>query len=740
MFKPRRLLTALCLAAALAPAALARQAATGPGDQTIRLDLPQKLEVGALVQYVSGQLGFNVVYDAPIGNTSIALELPKEIRRDALLGLLQSVLRANNLVLVDGDQPGFKRIVAVKNLLSVAPPPTSEPVPANAGASSVVTRVFQLQNADPAALDAPVKALLSTPGGNSFSLPEQRLLIVSDFADNVRRIGDFVRIIDTPNRDVTTAFVTVRNAAPAALTEQLQKVLTARLRAQGAGRPEQTGVEVVANPRTGQLALLGPKDRVDAAKEIVASLDVATNEAASPIRFYKLANTTAADLLATIRAIEGEEQQTSGGGPLSPYGVVPGVVGGVQSQLLPGTVLPPGGRAATSTGTTPPPGTRNGVTSGIGGTLTNGIAGNAGSLGTGTGSPLPAATGVYGGVYPGTGYGSAYGGQQPSQSLGFASDRARVAADPNTNTIIVIAEPPVQAEYEQLISRLDRRRPQVLLEASIVTLDTSRGYQFGVDVSYSDTNGDPNVIAFDSFGISRVNPVTGRLAITPQLGFNAAVLSSDVADVVLRALATDSRARVYSAPRVLVNDNAEGRLSSVAESPFTSVNASQTVATTSFAGYARAGTTIRLVPHISEDEYLQLEYEVELSSFTGAANQQTGLPPPRQENSVQSEVTIPDGFTIVVGGLRGTSFSEAVNSVPILGQIPLIKYLFSSRQRNSAETSLYVFIRPTILRDDRFEDLKYLSGGNLKAAGLPGDLPQSEPLLMQTAPAAGGGR
>ena len=726
MLNRRHLLLSLCLAAALAPAAAdARQPATAPADGMVALDLPPNVEIGAFVQYVSGRLGFNVIYDEPIARGRVALETPKQVPREALLGLLQSVLRANNLVLVDGEQPGFKKIVPVKNLVGVAPPPTTGPVPADAPASSVVTHVFELQNADPAALEGPVKALLTTPGGNSFSLPDQRLLIVSDFADNVRRIEQLVRVIDAPGRDVTTLFVTVKNAAPAALTEQLQKVLTARLKAQGASRPEDTGVEVVESPRTGQLALLGPRDRVEAAKEIVAALDVATTESASPIRFYKLANTTAADVLATIRAIEGEEKTNNGGGfAPQPYGVV----GGVASQFLPGTVLPPGGRTNSTAGGTPPPGTRNGVSSGIASNLTNGIGNNTGPSTGGTADPLPNAAGVYGGAYP-TGYGDPFAGGQQQQSLGFASDRARVAADPNTNTLIVIAEPPVQAEYEQLINRLDKRRPQVLLEASIVTLDTSRGFQFGVDIGYGDTNGDPNVIAFDSFGISRVNGTSGRLAVTPGLGFNAAVLSSNVADVVLRALATDSRARVYSAPRVLVNDNAEGRLSSVAESPFTSVNASNTVATTSFAGYARAGTTIRLVPHISEDQYLQLEYEVELSSFTGSAN--NGVPPPRQENSVQSEVTIPDGFTIVVGGLRGTSFSETVNSVPILGRIPLLKYLFSNRQKNSAETSLYVFIRPTILRDDRFEDLKYLSGGNVRAAGLDDDLPQSQPLLMR---------
>ena len=152
--------------------------------------------------------------------------------------------------------------------------------------------------------------------------------------------------------------------------------------------------------------------------------------------------------------------------------------------------------------------------------------------------------------------------------------------------------------------------------------------------------------------MSTPNANTGQLAIVPGLGFNGALLSSDAASVVVRALQQNSRARVTSAPRILVNDNNLGTLSTVSEFPYASVNASQTVATTSFGDYVQAGTTITVTPHISESDYLQLEYSVLLSSFTGAAITQSGttLPPPRQSNSVQSEVTIPDGSTIIVAG------------------------------------------------------------------------------------------
>src|SRR5205823_3689722 len=105
-------------------------------------------------------------------------------------------------------------------------------------------------------------------------------------------------------------------------------------------------------------------------------------------------------------------------------------------------------------------------------------------------------------------------------------------------------------------------------------------------------------------------------------------------------------------------------------------------------------------PHISAGDYLQLDYSIELSSFTGQAS--GDLPPPSQKNAVESTVTIPDGYTIVVGGLSVKNLTAAVNTLPIIGDIPVLGWLFGTRSQTKSDTTLFVFIRPVILRDDRF--------------------------------------
>jgi type II secretory pathway component GspD/PulD (secretin) len=178
----------------------------------------------------------------------------------------------------------------------------------------------------------------------------------------------------------------------------------------------------------------------------------------------------------------------------------------------------------------------------------------------------------------------------------------------------------------------------------------------------------------------------------------------------------------------LVDDNAEGMLESVNEIPYTSVNASQTVATTSFAGFAKAGTSITVTPTISQGKHVNLDYVVTLNSFTGTGS--TGIPPPRQTNEIASRVTVPDGYTIIVGGLTQKNLSNSINGIPYLEKIPILRELSSLSSSSLRDNSLFVFLRPVILEEDKFRDLRQLSRHSANAAGDGHNFPASSPIFM----------
>jgi general secretion pathway protein D len=481
-----------------------------------------------------------------------------------------------------------------------------------------------------------------------------------------------------------------------------------------------------------------------------------TSAKQSPIRFYKIKNVPVQDILDTLNSLQGgfganpfanassetnRNRSTSGigqtglgrGSTRVESGSINSSLTGISNLNSLNGLQNPNGNSANLAANAGLSNLNNPLLAGG-----NALGGNAFA----GGSPL---VGVNGGLFPGGGYGVA-AGQVPSYSVGqpfYPSipyergiqsplGNALVTADIGSNTLIIIAEPPVQQAYEQLIEFLDKRRPQVMIEARIVIIDTSDNYTLGVEVSGGDRVGARKLFAFSSYGLSTVNPASGALTINPGQGFNATLVDPTTADVVVRALTNHRRAKVLSSPKILVDDNATGTLTSVNEVPFTSVNASQTVATTSFAGFAEAGTTITVTPTISEERHVNLDYIVTLNSFTGTGS--AGVPPPRQTNEISSRVTVPDTYTIIVGGLAQKNVADTLRGIPYLENIPLIRELSSLQTSDNNETSLFVFLRPVIVDDDKFRDLIYLSTVDSKRANEGHNFPASEPLLMTSRP------
>jgi general secretion pathway protein D len=252
-------------------------------------------------------------------------------------------------------------------------------------------------------------------------------------------------------------------------------------------------------------------------------------------------------------------------------------------------------------------------------------------------------------------------------------------------------------------------------------VDTTDNFSLGVELSSLKFCGENTSLVFSSFGLSTLDTKTGVPAINPGVGFNGVLLAPDAVNVVIHALASDSHSRVMSAPKVLVNDNATATLSSIAEEPFSSINVLNTVSTNSFGGYASAGTTITVTPHIAEGDHLEINYQLTVSSFTGSGTGTT--PPPRSSDTLSSTIRVPDGHTVIVGGLLTETFAESSSHVPLIGDVPVVGWLFGTQDHSKSKVRLYAFIRPTILRHEDFEDLKYLSGQDRQAAGVDDDYP-----------------
>lgn len=325
---------------------------------------------------------------------------------------------------------------------------------------------------------------------------------------------------------------------------------------------------------------------------------------------------------------------------------------------------------------------------------------------------------------------------QPQTEGGVSlDDSGFVLADLANNQVLVKARKGQQVEFARLIQKLDQRRPQVYVEARIVAVTTDDRTRLAFESQLIEIGGQTIALG-SSFGIAgRPTSITGRLNPVLTNGFSAAIIKSDQVPLVMTALANETDSRVIATPQLLVDDNEEAEVVTADQQPTTSIsrgsNGSNDVVTSGEPAEAR--TSLRVTPQISNAGYLRLNYEIELSSFTGEGQTigETRLAPPKQTNTIKSEsVTVPSDSTVVIGGLVVESKTGTVAKVPLLGDIPIVGKLFRDESKGDRRTMLYVFLTPRILRDPGFEDLRLLTEGPQSAAKLRADLPSIAPAAI----------
>lgn len=305
-----------------------------------------------------------------------------------------------------------------------------------------------------------------------------------------------------------------------------------------------------------------------------------------------------------------------------------------------------------------------------------------------------------------------------------------LTADEGTNTLIAIGQVRLLEQIDALLDIIDVRQPQVVLEVLLVSLTDGQTHDLGVELSTLINEAGTRFALASLFGLSAVMPTDAAPSVGSGSGGTAVVLDPGNFSAVVRALETVNGGRSLSVPRILVNNNESGEFSSVVQEPFLSTNASSTVATTSLGGTQDAGTTISIRPLIAEGDHLVLEYSVSLSSFTGEASDPS-LPPPSQQNSLSSVATIPDGYTIAMGGIELASEADAMSKVPLLGDVPGLGALFRSTSKSSSRSRFFVFIRASVLRHHDFLDLKYASDREVEEAGIEQDWPEVPPRIIK---------
>ncbi|KGA33259.1 general secretion pathway protein GspD [Pectobacterium brasiliense] len=285
-----------------------------------------------------------------------------------------------------------------------------------------------------------------------------------------------------------------------------------------------------------------------------------------------------------------------------------------------------------------------------------------------------------------------------------------IKAHEQTNSLIVNAAPDIMRDLEQVIAQLDIRRPQVLVEAIIAEVQDADGMNLGVQWA----NKNAGVTQFTNTGLPittmmagadqfRRDGTLGTAATTALGGFNgiAAGFYQGNWSMLLTALSKNSKNDILATPSIVTLDNMEATFNVGQEVPV--LAGSQTTSGDNvFQTVERktVGIKLKVKPQINEGDSVLLEIEQEVSSVADAASSSsTDLGATFNTRTVNNAVLVSSGETVVVGGLLDKSSNESASKVPLLGDIPVLGYLFRSNSTETKKRNLMLFIRPSIIRD-----------------------------------------
>ncbi len=294
------------------------------------------------------------------------------------------------------------------------------------------------------------------------------------------------------------------------------------------------------------------------------------------------------------------------------------------------------------------------------------------------------------------------GGKDENKAKGKAS----IHADEELNALVVRAEPSVLKEIDEIIHELDVRRAQVLIESAIVEVTGDVTDSLGFQWAVGDTDNPVAGTNFGNAGQSLSSIASGIAGGTPSLG-NGLTLggfkeTNGQVDfgVIIQALESQSNTNLLSTPSIMTLDNQEAEIIVGQNVPFRTGSTTSSSNSNPFTTIKREdiGVTLKIKPHIHEGNELRLEVEVSSESVaTTTVEGQADLI--TNKRKLKTMILAADQETIVLGGLISDDIIETESKVPLLGDIPILGWLFKSKSTQHVKRNLMVFLRPTVVLD-----------------------------------------
>lgn len=608
-------------------------------------------DIESVIKAVGSYTGTTFIIDPRVKGT-VNLVSEKPLTKDQALRLLTSTLRLQGYALVAGD--GFTKVVPEADAKLQAAPMQQAPM---LRGDQIATQIFRL-NYESAANLVPVLRPLISPNNTINANPGNNTLVVTDYGDNLRRIGKIIAAMDSPEASELDV-LPIRYAIASDIAGMVNRLMDSNTPAAGQPAGADTGrVSLLADARTNSVIIRAPSiARANLAKALIGKLDQPTVQAGN-VHVVYLKNAEATKLAQTLRAVVTADTSAPADANRSQ----------LQNQNQ----------------------NQNAQTQQIGSSRQSGSQDIAFAPLNNNASQPP---------------------QPTSSGGGF------IQADPTTNTLIITANEAMYRNLREVIDRLDVRRAQVYIESMIVEVSADKAAEFGVQ--WAGASGDSSskyrvgaVTGFTPQGsgnnlISQaVSGITTGTPLPPGNGLSLGIFRQVAGQIGLgalaRALESDANSNILSMPNLITLDNEEARIIVGQNVPFitgqfTTAASGGAAGVNPFQTIERkdVGLSLRVRPQISEGGTVKMQIYQETSSIQPTTNASDII---TNKRSIETNVLVDDGQIIVLGGLIEDTVNDGEESVPGLGRLPVVGNLFRYRNRKHTKTNLMVFLRPTVIR------------------------------------------
>jgi len=275
-----------------------------------------------------------------------------------------------------------------------------------------------------------------------------------------------------------------------------------------------------------------------------------------------------------------------------------------------------------------------------------------------------------------------------------------VLVDDRTNSLVVTAAPLLLNKLDVLIRSWDKQVPQVLIEAKIMQITLEKGKFIGLDWKYQNPESYSVTV-----GAKDLPVPTGATYVE---AFKIGVLDQDDYQVTLRALEKSSDANLISSPSIVALENQEARILIGSSEPYEVFHYdAEGHVTGKELKFVEVGIKLTVIPKIADDGYITMSIHPEVSTpRIGTATNALAI----DTTEATTVMTVKNGNTVALGGLIKDEKEKQIARVPILGQIPLIKYLFQNSFTKTVKKEIIIFITPRIVSGDR-KSLPYSESG-----------------------------